>query len=143
MSIIKQKCDLIASLTEEALSISQPTEQVVIVQSMGESSISDYLGSNILDSTTTIVLNINGGSPHGDTSDGRYVNETDNITCWIARKGNEPTAFPNIILDIREEMLNTLQSNVMKFDYLNKIGVSGWVAKKYSGETWVIEFEIF
>lgn len=143
MSIIKQKCDLIASLTKAALSISLPTEQVVIVQSMGESSISDYLGSNILDSTTTIVLNINGGTPQGLGTDGRYVNETDNITCWIARKGNEPTNFPAILLDIREEMMNAVESNVMKFEELNQIGIGGWLAKKYSGETWVIEFEIF
>ena len=143
MSKIKSKCDLIVSLTKDALTISQPTEEVVFDITMGEPSITDYLASNILDTTTTIVLNINGGTPQSLATDGRYVNETDSITCWIARKGAEPTNFPGILLDIREEMVNAIESNVMKFEQLNQIGIGGWFAKKYSGETWVLEFEIF
>jgi hypothetical protein len=110
---------------------------------MGESSIEAYLTTKVLDTTTTIVLNINGGSPQGFATDGRYVNETDSITCMIARKGNEPTEFPSILLDIREEMMKAIQSNVLEFYQLNEIGVGGWLAKKYNGEIWVLEFEIF
>ena len=141
MSKIKVKCDLIAELFKAEML--KETIEVDIIQTLGEEDLETYLSTKIRDEVITLVLNIDGGVPTGNASDGRYVNEMDNITCWLAQKGKKPTEFPESILNARETLFKSIQTNVNKFIKLNGIGISGWRAQKFAGETWRIEFQIF